>query len=591
MIQPLAPLLRSSSRRCGTACGILLAEGTPINLVDRMCTFDELKGLSNLDQIVVVGRALHAFGVVAGRRTIANGPQRCGSRPGQGRRTHGEHPSVMAVLRRRSHCCCLRSGSLPCLGHAQGFYPDGESSRLRRRAIHPPVPVSGSGRSGFVVLPRASRNSRRADRRRGTRRASRDRRHRLRWRRPHGRRVYAGRGGRRSVGDQSGGVYAAPVRSGEGSRPGRDDRDAALDSAGGNPDLKVCEPGRVDCAGETDAGKDQLRQWRRRVVVAPRDGDAEGRGRDRPPARSLQGNRAGGRRQCSRANRTSLFGNLLTSRGAVQSGRLRAIAIASANRSPASPDLPTIAEAGVPGYAFESWFGIVAPAGTSADNHRATQPGLSASAWRTRSCKVEDGQRRRHGACRGDARSILGRGEAGHCDLRKARQAKRDPTGVAFASVGYPAAFATGPMIGDRNQDSPATTPTSAASAWPIPARTRRTSPCPSASRGERRVPAARLLDQQQAARPRPTATAAARRSRRAGRSRRARAAAPPSRSCASRSALPSSGGGSRSSAARTSGRGGRARCSCPAARGRAPRAIRSSPSSVWHHAPPPRCA
>ena len=45
-------------------------------------------------------------------------------------------------------------------------------------------------------------------------------------------------------------------------------------------------------------------------------------------------------------------------------GRVRALAVTSGTRSPAAPDLPTIAEAGLPGYAFTSWQLVLAPAGT-----------------------------------------------------------------------------------------------------------------------------------------------------------------------------------------------------------------------------------
>jgi tripartite-type tricarboxylate transporter receptor subunit TctC len=48
----------------------------------------------------------------------------------------------------------------------------------------------------------------------------------------------------------------------------------------------------------------------------------------------------------------------------VKAGRLRAIAMTGASRSPAIPDIPTVAEAGVPGYETGSWYGIVAPART-----------------------------------------------------------------------------------------------------------------------------------------------------------------------------------------------------------------------------------
>ena len=45
-------------------------------------------------------------------------------------------------------------------------------------------------------------------------------------------------------------------------------------------------------------------------------------------------------------------------------GKLRAIAISTAKRSPQAPDLPTIAESGVPGYDLTPWYGIFAPGGT-----------------------------------------------------------------------------------------------------------------------------------------------------------------------------------------------------------------------------------
>ena len=48
----------------------------------------------------------------------------------------------------------------------------------------------------------------------------------------------------------------------------------------------------------------------------------------------------------------------------VKGGRLRALAVTSASRMPLLPDVPTLAEAGAPGYEFVGWVGIAAPAGT-----------------------------------------------------------------------------------------------------------------------------------------------------------------------------------------------------------------------------------
>jgi tripartite-type tricarboxylate transporter receptor subunit TctC len=47
-----------------------------------------------------------------------------------------------------------------------------------------------------------------------------------------------------------------------------------------------------------------------------------------------------------------------------QTGRLRILATTGATRTAATPELPTVAEAGVPGYEYDSWTGFLAPAGT-----------------------------------------------------------------------------------------------------------------------------------------------------------------------------------------------------------------------------------
>lgn len=59
-----------------------------------------------------------------------------------------------------------------------------------------------------------------------------------------------------------------------------------------------------------------------------------------------------------------MWDNLPPSMPFIKSGRLRAIAVTTATRYPGLPDVPTIAESGVPAYEASAWFGVVAPAGT-----------------------------------------------------------------------------------------------------------------------------------------------------------------------------------------------------------------------------------
>lgn len=59
-----------------------------------------------------------------------------------------------------------------------------------------------------------------------------------------------------------------------------------------------------------------------------------------------------------------MFDNIPSSMPHIKSGKLRAIATTGAKRDPSLPDLPTIAEAGVPGYEAGVWFGVMAPLNT-----------------------------------------------------------------------------------------------------------------------------------------------------------------------------------------------------------------------------------
>jgi tripartite-type tricarboxylate transporter receptor subunit TctC len=59
-----------------------------------------------------------------------------------------------------------------------------------------------------------------------------------------------------------------------------------------------------------------------------------------------------------------MFDNLPPSLPQIKAGKLRALGVTTAARSPALPDVPTIAESGLPGFESSSWFGVLAPAGT-----------------------------------------------------------------------------------------------------------------------------------------------------------------------------------------------------------------------------------
>ncbi len=62
-----------------------------------------------------------------------------------------------------------------------------------------------------------------------------------------------------------------------------------------------------------------------------------------------------------------LFDNMPAVRPQALAGAIRALAVAGASRSPLFPELPTMVEAGVPGFEASSWFGLVAPAKTPPD--------------------------------------------------------------------------------------------------------------------------------------------------------------------------------------------------------------------------------
>jgi tripartite-type tricarboxylate transporter receptor subunit TctC len=60
-----------------------------------------------------------------------------------------------------------------------------------------------------------------------------------------------------------------------------------------------------------------------------------------------------------------VFASMPSAMNLAKTGRLRPLAVTGSKRSPSLPELPTVAEAGVPGYEFNGWVGLFAPAGTS----------------------------------------------------------------------------------------------------------------------------------------------------------------------------------------------------------------------------------
>ena len=61
---------------------------------------------------------------------------------------------------------------------------------------------------------------------------------------------------------------------------------------------------------------------------------------------------------------TLVFGDPVTVLPHLKSGKLRALAVTSARRSPVAPEVPTVAESGYPGFEALAWHGILAPAKT-----------------------------------------------------------------------------------------------------------------------------------------------------------------------------------------------------------------------------------
>ena len=71
-----------------------------------------------------------------------------------------------------------------------------------------------------------------------------------------------------------------------------------------------------------------------------------------------------------------MFDNLPSALGLIQSGKLRALAVTTQQRSNALPQVPTMEEAGIKGYQVSAWFGLAAPTGLPANVHTRIEQAL-----------------------------------------------------------------------------------------------------------------------------------------------------------------------------------------------------------------------
>ena len=106
-----------------------------------------------------------------------------------------------------------------------------------------------------------------------------------------------------------------------------------------------------------------LRLFRHRRRLAPLGRAVQIHGEGRPAARPLQGHRTGRDRPPRRPDRPPVRARARVLQH-VRAGKLKALATTGAQRAETMPDLPTVAESGLPGYEAVGWFGLLAPAAT-----------------------------------------------------------------------------------------------------------------------------------------------------------------------------------------------------------------------------------
>src|SRR5262249_23881032 len=120
------------------------------------------------------------------------------------------------------------------------------------------------------------------------------------------------------------------------------------------------EPQGAHRLGEGEPGSARLRPCGTRHARLSGRRNAQAGHRARSCCRLLQRRRAGG-------HTPILFTSITTAAGHIKQGTVRALAVTGARRSPALPDVPTLAEAGAPDQESEIFLGILVPGGTPGD--------------------------------------------------------------------------------------------------------------------------------------------------------------------------------------------------------------------------------
>jgi len=163
----------------------------------------------------------------------------------------------------------------------------------------------------------------------------------------------------------------AALRHRAGLRAGQPGHDRAAGDFGAPVGAGKVGKG-IDRARESEARQPELRVVRQRQRDPHGDRDVQDPDRDRHRARSLQRRRPRGRSRC-RGQVPDLHRQHSSQLAHIKSGRLVALAVTSSKPDPALPGIPTVAEAGVPGYEAVEWQGIVVLRARPA-RHRPAQP-------------------------------------------------------------------------------------------------------------------------------------------------------------------------------------------------------------------------